>query len=309
MAVEPQPAPPRRSVSRRHGARSTLAQRRRRRRADRGPWADPDPLSGRPHRLRRRLSSARGGETNYRVIETGRGERLRRDTRRQTPVGTGTRLDREPLEVPRGTPITSLIILPLVARGRTLGAFSLGLGPSERAFRPEDIALATELGSRAAIALDNALLYRNDPRSGSTEERVSGDARTRIAQSADADHERAPHHGPAGSPMGERLGWARKVIGRQVRLLGRLVDDLLDVSRITQGKIVVACSEMSTLAEVVAAAVETARPFDRRKAASFHHDAARKIPANGGFREARAGPRQFAEQRRQVHRTERVASG
>ena len=34
-----------------------------------------------------------------------------------------------------------------------------------------------------------------------------------------------------------KLTWAREVIGRQLRQLVRLVDDLLDVSRITRGKI------------------------------------------------------------------------
>jgi PAS domain S-box-containing protein len=53
---------------------------------------------------------------------------------------------------------------------------------------------------------------------------------------------------------------AREVIDRQARLLTRLVDDLLDVSRITRGKIVLHRAPVA-LAEVVAAAVETSRPL------------------------------------------------
>jgi two-component system CheB/CheR fusion protein len=50
--------------------------------------------------------------------------------------------------------------------------------------------------------------------------------------------------------------WSLGVIDRQVRHLGRLVDDLLDVSRITQGKIALR-RERVALADVVRAAVET----------------------------------------------------
>lgn len=53
--------------------------------------------------------------------------------------------------------------------------------------------------------------------------------------------------------------WAQEVIGRQVRGLARLVDDLLDVSRITQGRIELRLAPTS-LAEVVSRAVETVCP-------------------------------------------------
>ncbi len=57
-----------------------------------------------------------------------------------------------------------------------------------------------------------------------------------------------------------RLEWARIVIERQVESLTRMVDDLLDVSRITQGKIVLR-REKIDLASVVARALETSRPL------------------------------------------------
>jgi two-component system CheB/CheR fusion protein len=56
-----------------------------------------------------------------------------------------------------------------------------------------------------------------------------------------------------------KLQWCRDVIDRQVRQMGRLVDDLLDVSRITLGKIELR-RERITLADVVRAAVETVQP-------------------------------------------------
>ena len=57
----------------------------------------------------------------------------------------------------------------------------------------------------------------------------------------------------------ERLIFARGIVGRQVNHLSRLVDDLLDVSRITLGKVKLQ-KERIDLAAIVARAVETSRP-------------------------------------------------
>jgi two-component system CheB/CheR fusion protein len=56
------------------------------------------------------------------------------------------------------------------------------------------------------------------------------------------------------------LEWCRDVIERQVNQLTRLVDDLLDVSRVTRGKIRLQ-SDTVDLARVVAGAIETSRPL------------------------------------------------
>ena len=57
-----------------------------------------------------------------------------------------------------------------------------------------------------------------------------------------------------------KVVWSRGVIDRQLKHMIRLVDDLLDVSRIARGKIVLV-SEKVTLADIVAAAVETVQPL------------------------------------------------
>ena len=51
------------------------------------------------------------------------------------------------------------IVVPLIARDRTFGAITFGTVPPQPRFDEADVALATELGRRAAAALDNALLY------------------------------------------------------------------------------------------------------------------------------------------------------
>ena len=56
--------------------------------------------------------------------------------------------------------LRSAMIVPMTARGRTVGALSLATGPSGRRFDGRDLELATELARRCAIAVDNARLYR-----------------------------------------------------------------------------------------------------------------------------------------------------
>jgi PAS domain S-box-containing protein len=58
----------------------------------------------------------------------------------------------------------------------------------------------------------------------------------------------------------DQIRWVGDVVGRQVAHLKRLVDDLLDVSRITRGKIGLQM-ELLDLEHVVAHAVETSRPL------------------------------------------------
>jgi signal transduction histidine kinase len=61
-------------------------------------------------------------------------------------------------------------------------------------------------------------------------------------------------------PEDSRQGWAREVIERQTQHLTRLVDDLLDVSRITRGKVKIA-REPLELSILIQRAVETSRPL------------------------------------------------
>jgi PAS domain S-box-containing protein len=63
------------------------------------------------------------------------------------------------LEMLRVLGLQSAMIVPLVARGRTLGAIAFASAESRRTYGPHDLELAEELGARAAIAIDNARLY------------------------------------------------------------------------------------------------------------------------------------------------------
>jgi signal transduction histidine kinase len=156
-------------------------------------------------------------------------------------------------------PVNGLALVPLPARGRTLGVLALGLGPSGRKFDADALSMATDLAGRAAIALDNARLYgkiqAEDRRKDEFLAMLAHELRNPLAPISNAVHIlQVSEKDPA------KFKWAIEVISRQLRQLVRLVDDLLDVSRITRGKIELKIEAIDA-SKVVAAAVETSRPF------------------------------------------------
>lgn len=56
---------------------------------------------------------------------------------------------------------TSYMVVPLLARGRTLGTMTIVAAESDRRFGPEDLTLATDLAHRVGQSIDNARLYRD----------------------------------------------------------------------------------------------------------------------------------------------------
>ena len=161
------------------------------------------------------------------------------------------------LEIPRNAKIESLAILPMIARGRTVGVLSLGLGSSRRTYDAHLLAIAADLSDRGAIAIDNALLYKEmrdqDRRKNEFLAMLSHELRNPLAPITNAVH-------MLGTGDAAKVEWARDVLDRQVKQLCRLVDDLLDVSRITHGKIELRL-EAVDVAAVIDVAVETVRPF------------------------------------------------
>jgi signal transduction histidine kinase len=155
--------------------------------------------------------------------------------------------------------LRSVLITPLVGRGRVMGALSLATGPSGRRYDSSDRALAEDLAGRAAIAIDNARLYREvqeaDHRKNEFLSMLAHELRNPLAPIRNAVHLLRLRGGQE-----PELNAIRDLIDRQVQQLVRLVDDLLDISRITRGKIRLQ-NEPLSVAAVVAQAVETSRPL------------------------------------------------
>ncbi|MCC2671570.1 MAG: multi-sensor hybrid histidine kinase, partial [Armatimonadetes bacterium] len=158
----------------------------------------------------------------------------------------------------------SFICCPLVVRGETLGVISFLADSLSLGFSTEDVALARDLARRAAQAMDNARLFRevqeHDRRKDVFLAMLGHELRNPLAAMANS-LEVIRLRGSWDGPNAQALN----VLLRQTKHQARLIDDLLDVSRITQGKIQLRTDRVD-LARVAHQAVESARPFIESRA-------------------------------------------
>jgi signal transduction histidine kinase len=133
--------------------------------------------------------------------------------------------------------MTSLIVIPMMARDRVLGAIALFSSDPRRRFNAEDLALAEDVGARAALAVDNALLYEEARRANQTKADflavVSHDLRTplnAIMGYAELMGMGIPE--PLPEAARERLHRIRTAAGHLLYLL----DELLGFARLEAGR-------------------------------------------------------------------------
>jgi signal transduction histidine kinase len=137
----------------------------------------------------------------------------------------------------------SLLTVPLVARGRTLGALTLVALKRGRRYGEADLIFAEEVGRRMGLAVDNVRLYRHVERAKADAEDAN---RAKDEFFAVLSHElRTPLNAVSGwiQLLGERTlqGVAAEraidTVRHNVSVLRRLSEDLLDVSAIIAGKL------------------------------------------------------------------------
>jgi len=154
--------------------------------------------------------------------------------------------------------IGPLVMLPLAARGKTHGVLSLGFASPGRNLGDAERALATDIAGRLAMALDNCLLFKKiqdaNQRTNEFLATLSHELRNPLAPIRTALHSMdVAGLWPA---EGQKL---REMIERQIQRMSHLVDDLLDVTRITQGKIRLRKEKVELRAKMMRA-LETSRP-------------------------------------------------
>jgi signal transduction histidine kinase/CheY-like chemotaxis protein len=131
----------------------------------------------------------------------------------------------------------SLLVLPLAARGQSLGVMLLAMAAeSGRDYGEDDVVLGRELAYRAALAIDNARLYTQAENANRAKDQflavLSHELRTPItpvlmsALRLGQDPE-----------LPERLRGEIERIRRNAELQAKLIDDLLDLTRVTQGRV------------------------------------------------------------------------
>jgi len=156
------------------------------------------------------------------------------------------------------TEAKSWLAAPLIGRqGRNMGLVQLFDKPEEP-FTEDDEAILVQLAQMASVAVENARFYQelrdNDRRKDEFLAMLAHELRNPLAaiDSAVQVSRRAA--------LAEHFEWAKDVIQRQTKQLSRLIDDLLDISRINLGKIQLR-KERLDLGSIVDRAVEAVRPL------------------------------------------------
>ncbi len=176
------------------------------------------------------------------------------------------------------TPLRRVTAVPLLIGERALGVLLVGTTHEPGDDATPDWTVLEGLADRAAIAFENAQLYRSlqseiaERRAAETE--LQDASRRKDEFLAMLSHELRNPLAPIRNalevvrriaPPDSKITWAGEVMDRQVGHLTRLVEELLDVARISQGKIALN-REPVDLNSVIAHSVETAQPFiDARK--------------------------------------------
>jgi len=168
--------------------------------------------------------------------------------------------------------VCSYLAAPVISRsGEVIGGLFFG-HPDVGVFTPRTEQLIAAVATQAATAIDNARLYDAAQREIASRERAEAALREADRRKdeflATLAHElRNPlapirqaaliSQSPTATEAQKR--WSHDVISRQVQHMSLLLDDLLDVSRITRGTLELR-RQPTELAAIVEAAVETARP-------------------------------------------------
>lgn len=217
------------------------------------------------------------------VLRTGRAEFY--------PIVNQERLalvarNKEVADVLRKLDLKSCMIVPLVARNRTLGVITLATAESNRYYDVNDLTLGEDLAHRIALAVDNARLYREAQdavtaredalhirdellrREHLAREEAETANRSKDEFLATVSHELR-------TPLNAILGWAHmlrknrldqttqtralETIERNAKSQAQLIEDILDVSRIVTGKLRLDVRPVE-LAAVIDAAIDAVRP-------------------------------------------------
>ena len=197
------------------------------------------------------------------VVDSGQ-PLLIRDVSEQMLIDAA--VDAENLRLLRESGLRSVMIAPLRARGRVLGAITFISVQSERRYSRADLTLATELANCAALAVDNARLYQEAREAVLARDRViatvSHDLRTpltTIRGMAQVLLRRVDQSSALSAPqVMERLS----LLDRAAAQMNSLMDDILDLARIEAGRPLELTLESINLLDVVTRTVDGIRDED-----------------------------------------------
>jgi len=179
--------------------------------------------------------------------------------------------DADHLRALRDLRLESALIVPLRVRARTFGALSFIYADSGRRYTADDLVFAEDFARRAAMAIENALALKEAEDARMREQVLRSEAE--LANRAKDEFLATVSH-ELRTPLSAILGWTQLLrsrtpspeldrglatIERNARLQTKLIEDVLDISRIISGKLVLNTGQVA-LRDVLASAIDTVMP-------------------------------------------------
>jgi signal transduction histidine kinase len=159
--------------------------------------------------------------------------------------------------------IRSLVLLPLIGRGRLLGVLTLGMTRPDRRFTKSDLPLLEDVAQRTALGADNARLYQQASQASRARDdtlaAISHDLRNGLNTVLTAVGLLLRSLPP--DSEGRRDRRHVEAIRRSAERMNRVIGDLLDVASIESGRLFVEPRReevRSIIAEAVAASRQQA---------------------------------------------------
>jgi PAS domain S-box-containing protein len=190
----------------------------------------------------------------------------------------------EHLQALRGMSPTSLMGVPLLRHGRLLGVVAFISSTESRRYGQSDLRLAEALADRAAIAIENARLYRASVSAIQLRDQVLG------VVAHDLRNPLSTILLQAGAlkrldPEAERRSQKQaEAIRRAATRMNRLIQDLLDVAVMESGQLTITRSRLSAR-ELIVGAVDTQRPLASSSSLELRIDLDRDVPDIWGDRD------------------------
>jgi PAS domain S-box-containing protein len=165
----------------------------------------------------------------------------------------------EHLQALKATGVTSLMAVPLEMRGQTLGVLMFGSSTPSRVYGQDDLRLAKALADRAAVAIENARLYRASVHATQLRDQVLGVVAHDLRNPLSAILLQAGKlRRRPGEEPDRRSQKPREAIETAVTRMNRMIQDLLDVALMESGQLTVQPVRLSAR-ELLVGAVDLQR--------------------------------------------------
>jgi PAS domain S-box-containing protein len=158
------------------------------------------------------------------------------------------------------TRLKSFVAVPLLVRGRPLGALLFGSSTPSRVYGLDDLRLAEELAQRAAVAIENARLFRASVQATQLRDQVLGVVAHDLRNPLSTILLQASTLKRPGPEPERRSLKPVEVIQRAAHRMNRLIQDLLDVALMEAGQLTIEPSRLSA-SWLIVESVDMQRPL------------------------------------------------